>query len=48
MIITYVTFFLDQVCAYKKFGGGGGLVVVYQVSNQTQVIHPYLGKQGDG
>ena len=53
MIITYVTFFLDQVCAYKKLGGGGGgggggLVVVDQVSNQTQVIHPYLGKQGDG
>ena len=47
MTIPYVTFLLDQVCTYKPLGVGG-LVVVDQVSKQTQVIHPYLGKQGDG
>ena len=35
------------MCLQEVFFGGG-LVVLDQVSNQTQVIHPYLGKQGDG
>ena len=43
MTIPYVTFLLDQVCTYKPLEVGG-LVVVDQVSKQTQVIHPYLGK----